>query len=97
MCQDSLNLKLQKDWIKKVVMRMVPLKMSGTIDPGLTTVARYLVHDSSKYVSGNIFIVDIDNVIILCRSNHLKLYHKTLHGLMCFRIHKEILNKINKH
>nr|WDW26413.1 3-oxoacyl-ACP reductase 2 [Momordica charantia] len=49
---------LQKNWLKNVVQRIVPLKTYGTSDPALTTLIRYLVHDSSEYVSGNIFIVD---------------------------------------
>ncbi|XP_022967876.1 uncharacterized protein LOC111467253 [Cucurbita maxima] len=49
---------LQKDWINKVAMTMSPLKTFGTLEPALTTIVRYLVHDSSNYVSGNIFIVD---------------------------------------
>ncbi|KAG6603299.1 hypothetical protein SDJN03_03908, partial [Cucurbita argyrosperma subsp. sororia] len=49
---------LQKDWINKVAMTTSPLKIFGTSEPALTTVVRYLVHDSSKYVSGNIFIAD---------------------------------------
>lgn len=49
---------MEKDWLKNVVRRTVPLKTLGTCDPALTTLLRYLVHDSSSYVSGNIFIVD---------------------------------------
>ncbi|KAI5663862.1 hypothetical protein M9H77_23185 [Catharanthus roseus] len=49
---------MQKDWLKNVALRTVPLREYGTVDPALTTLVRYLIHDSSKYVSGNIFIVD---------------------------------------
>ncbi|KAK4346094.1 hypothetical protein RND71_036270 [Anisodus tanguticus] len=49
---------VQKDWLKNVATRTVPLKTFGTTDPALTSLVRYLVHDSSNYVSGNIFIVD---------------------------------------
>ncbi|XP_060174632.1 uncharacterized protein LOC132605518 [Lycium barbarum] len=49
---------LQKDWLKNVAKRTLPLKASGTTDPALTSLVRYLVHDSSNYVTGNIFIVD---------------------------------------
>ncbi|KAF3665187.1 putative transcription factor-like [Capsicum annuum] len=49
---------VQKDWLKNVATRTVPLKTFGTSDPALTSLVRYLVHDSSNYVSGNIFIVD---------------------------------------
>lgn len=49
---------MEKDWIKNVAMKVIPLRTFGTSDPALTTVVRYLSHDSSKYVSGNIFIVE---------------------------------------
>ncbi|XP_060177577.1 uncharacterized protein LOC132607569 [Lycium barbarum] len=49
---------VQKDWLKNVATGTVPLKTFGTTDPALTSLVRYLVHDSSNYVSGNIFIVD---------------------------------------
>ena len=49
---------MQKDWLHKVMKKIVPLRDCGTSDPALTSLIRYLVHGSSKYVSGNIFIVD---------------------------------------
>ena len=49
---------MQKDWLKTVAMKTVPLRAFGTPDPALTSLVRYLIHDSSEYVSGNIFIVD---------------------------------------
>ncbi|KAK4432050.1 3-oxoacyl-[acyl-carrier-protein] reductase, chloroplastic [Sesamum alatum] len=49
---------IQKNWLKNVAKRSVPLGTFGTSDPGLTSLVRYLVHDSSSYISGNIFIVD---------------------------------------
>ncbi|KAM7251874.1 hypothetical protein ACFE04_023757 [Oxalis oulophora] len=49
---------MQRDWLSTVALKTVPLKTFGTIDPALTSLARYLIHDSSEYVSGNIFIVD---------------------------------------
>uniref|UniRef100_A0A5B6Z1J0 Putative 3-oxoacyl-[acyl-carrier-protein] reductase FabG n=1 Tax=Davidia involucrata TaxID=16924 RepID=A0A5B6Z1J0_DAVIN len=49
---------MQKDWLNNVALRTVPLKTFGTSDPALTSLARYLIHDSSEYVSGNIFIAD---------------------------------------
>ncbi|KAG6595425.1 hypothetical protein SDJN03_11978, partial [Cucurbita argyrosperma subsp. sororia] len=49
---------MRKDWLKNVIRRTVPLQTLGTSDPALTTLIRYLVHDSSEYISGNIFIVD---------------------------------------
>ncbi|XP_057770430.1 uncharacterized protein LOC130990218 [Salvia miltiorrhiza] len=44
--------------VKSLVEKTVPLKSLGTTNPALTSVVRYLIHDSSSYVSGNIFIVD---------------------------------------
>ncbi|XP_057983445.1 uncharacterized protein LOC131168185 [Malania oleifera] len=49
---------MQKDWLNKVAMRIVPLMTFGSTDPALTSLLRYLIHDSSEYVSGNVFIVD---------------------------------------
>ncbi|CAD5316097.1 unnamed protein product [Arabidopsis thaliana] len=48
----------QKEWLKKVTEKVVPLKMQQTVDPGLTSLVRYLIHDSSQYVTGNTYIVD---------------------------------------
>ncbi|XP_038883585.1 3-oxoacyl-[acyl-carrier-protein] reductase FabG-like [Benincasa hispida] len=52
---------MEKDWIKNVTRRTIPLKTHGTSDPALTRTVRYLIHDSSKYVTGNIFIADAGN------------------------------------
>lgn len=49
---------MQKDWLQNVAMRTVPLRTFGTSDPALTSLVRYLMHDSSVYVTGNNFIVD---------------------------------------
>ncbi|KAF8050310.1 hypothetical protein N665_1997s0005 [Sinapis alba] len=49
---------MQKMWLKDVAERILPLKVNQTVDPGLTSLVRYLLHDSSQYVSGNIYIVD---------------------------------------
>lgn len=49
---------MEKDWLHNVAMKTVPLRRYGTADPALTSLARYLLHDSSEYVSGNCFIVD---------------------------------------
>lgn len=46
------------DLLKIMVEKTIPLKNIGTINPAMTSVVRYLIHDSSTYVSGNIFIVD---------------------------------------
>ncbi|XP_038701255.1 3-oxoacyl-[acyl-carrier-protein] reductase FabG-like [Tripterygium wilfordii] len=49
---------MQREWLTTVAMKTVPLRTYGTVDPALTTLVRYLIHDSSEYVTGNIFIVD---------------------------------------
>ncbi|ONK68658.1 uncharacterized protein A4U43_C05F14550 [Asparagus officinalis] len=49
---------VQKEWLNKVAMKTVPLKTYGTLDPAVTSLVRYLIHDSSQYVTGNIFIID---------------------------------------
>ncbi|KAF7803998.1 3-oxoacyl-[acyl-carrier-protein] reductase FabG isoform A [Senna tora] len=49
---------MEKDWVHNVTVKIVPLRRLGTSDPALTSLARYLIHDSSGYVSGNNFIVD---------------------------------------
>ncbi|XP_022743267.1 uncharacterized protein LOC111294273 [Durio zibethinus] len=49
---------MKKDWLTNVAARTVPLRTFGTSDPALTSLVRYLIHDSSEYVSGNVFIVD---------------------------------------
>ncbi|KAF7149012.1 hypothetical protein RHSIM_Rhsim03G0036100 [Rhododendron simsii] len=48
----------RRDWLKNVAMRTVPLRTHGTSNPALTSLVRYLIHDSSEYISGNIYIVD---------------------------------------
>ncbi|KAH0704876.1 hypothetical protein KY290_009565 [Solanum tuberosum] len=48
---------VEKEWFNNVTLRTIPLTTLGTIDPALTSVVRYLIHDSSEYVSGNVFIV----------------------------------------
>ncbi|GKD08227.1 3-oxoacyl-[acyl-carrier-protein] reductase FabG-like protein [Tanacetum coccineum] len=49
---------IKKDWLKNVALRTAPLKTFGTVDPALTGLARYLIHDSSAYISGNVFIAE---------------------------------------
>ncbi|XP_010265875.1 PREDICTED: uncharacterized protein LOC104603520 [Nelumbo nucifera] len=49
---------MQKQWLTNVMKKTVPLGTFGTSDPALTSLVRYLIHDSSGYVSGNVFIVD---------------------------------------
>ncbi|KAJ8770403.1 hypothetical protein K2173_015017 [Erythroxylum novogranatense] len=49
---------MQKEWLNNVARKSVPLRTYGTSDPALTSLVRYLLHDLSEYVTGNIFIVD---------------------------------------
>ncbi|KAF7004517.1 hypothetical protein CFC21_019725 [Triticum aestivum] len=49
---------LQKRWLNDVVSKIVPLKKIGTPDPALTSLVRFLIHETSSYISGNIFVVD---------------------------------------
>ncbi|KAJ0246940.1 NAD(P)-binding Rossmann-fold superfamily protein [Hirschfeldia incana] len=49
---------LRKEWMKGVTERIIPLKVLQSVDPGITSLVRYLIHDSSRYVSGNVYIVD---------------------------------------
>ncbi|KAG0495773.1 hypothetical protein HPP92_000464 [Vanilla planifolia] len=50
---------MQKEWLGNVARKTVPLRSFGSSDPALTSLVCYLVHDSSDYVTGNIFIVDL--------------------------------------
>lgn len=49
---------LKKKWLENVVSKTVPLRELGVTDPGLTSLVKYLIHGSSDYVTGNVFIVD---------------------------------------
>ncbi|CAA7409495.1 unnamed protein product [Spirodela intermedia] len=49
---------VKKKWLKDVAAKIIPLKTHGTVDPALTSLLRYLIHDASNYVTGNIFVVD---------------------------------------
>lgn len=49
---------MDKDWLKNVMARIYPLRSSGKVNPALTSLVRYLIDDSSDYVTGNVFIVD---------------------------------------
>ncbi|XP_023738598.1 uncharacterized protein LOC111886583 [Lactuca sativa] len=49
---------VDKTWFNNVVLKTIPLKTLGTINPALTSLARYLIHDSSLYVTGSCFIAD---------------------------------------
>jgi NAD(P)-dependent dehydrogenase (short-subunit alcohol dehydrogenase family) len=49
---------LEKEWLQRVCERTTPLKTYGSINPAITSLIRYLIDDSSAYVSGNTFIVD---------------------------------------
>ncbi|CAK8571130.1 unnamed protein product [Lathyrus sativus] len=49
---------LEKAWLNNVITKINPLRSLVASDPALTSLARYLIHDSSEYVTGNNFIVD---------------------------------------
>ncbi|GAB2221666.1 hypothetical protein Droror1_Dr00012851 [Drosera rotundifolia] len=54
---------LEKDWFEDVHHKILPLKNTGTVDPALTSLIRYLIHESSGYVTGNIFIIDAGSTL----------------------------------
>lgn len=49
---------MQKEWLSNVATKTVPLRTFGTSNPAVTSLVRYLIDDSSEYVTGNVFIVD---------------------------------------
>ncbi|KAL1815082.1 hypothetical protein ACET3Z_017656 [Daucus carota] len=55
----------EKKWLKNVFDAQVPLPFyfDAQVDPSLTELVRYLIHPASKYVTGNIFIVDGGNTL----------------------------------
>lgn len=54
-----------KKWLQDVFDNQVPLPFyyEARVDPSLTELIRYLIHPASKYVTGNIFIVDGGNTL----------------------------------
>ncbi|KAL5997326.1 hypothetical protein ACLOJK_008256 [Asimina triloba] len=50
---------MQKEGLINLALKTYPLRALGTSDPALTSVVRYLIHDSSEYVSGNVFPVEL--------------------------------------
>ncbi|XP_051138674.1 uncharacterized protein LOC127256606 [Andrographis paniculata] len=55
---------MKKPWLKKVLSRTVPLGTFGTVNPALTSLVSYLIHDSSPYITGNNFIVDAGATLV---------------------------------
>ncbi|PKA67080.1 3-oxoacyl-[acyl-carrier protein] reductase [Apostasia shenzhenica] len=49
---------VEKEWLGKVARRTVPLRTFGTSNPAITSLVSFLIHDSSEYITGNVFIVD---------------------------------------
>ncbi|OAY66277.1 3-oxoacyl-(acyl-carrier-protein) reductase FabG [Ananas comosus] len=49
---------MQKQWLSNIATKTVPLRTFGTSNPAVTSLVRYLIDDSSEYVTGNVFIVD---------------------------------------
>ncbi|KAJ0610900.1 putative 3-oxoacyl-[acyl-carrier-protein] reductase [Helianthus annuus] len=54
---------MRKKGLKELISKLVPLGDFGTIDPALTSLVRYLICDTSDYVTGNIFIVDAGHTL----------------------------------
>lgn len=48
----------QHKWFHDFFYKTLPQRVLGATDPALTSVIRYLIHDSSAYVTGNVFVVD---------------------------------------
>ncbi|KAE9621354.1 putative NAD(P)-binding domain-containing protein [Lupinus albus] len=38
---------MEKDWLNNVALKTLPLRNFDTSDPALTSLVRYLIHDSS--------------------------------------------------
>ncbi|KAJ8560921.1 hypothetical protein K7X08_027111 [Anisodus acutangulus] len=55
---------IQHEWFHKFLLKTVPLRFFAKTDPGLTSLVRYLIHDSSEYVTGNVFIVDGGSTVV---------------------------------
>lgn len=55
---------MQQDWFAKVAMKTVPLKSYGESNPALTSLVRYLIQDSSEYVTGNVFLVEAGSTLL---------------------------------
>ncbi|WOH14609.1 hypothetical protein DCAR_0934129 [Daucus carota subsp. sativus] len=55
---NSISPDIFKSEITEGLMKKDSLKAFLTPDPALSSLVRYLIHDTSKYVTGNIFIVD---------------------------------------
>ena len=49
---------MKKDGLNTVTERAVPLRTLGTADPTLNELVRYLIHDFSPYINGNMFLAD---------------------------------------
>jgi len=49
---------MQKDRLSNVAQKTVLSRIFGTADPASTSLVRYLIHESSEYVTGNDFIVE---------------------------------------
>ncbi|GAA0143162.1 reductase [Lithospermum erythrorhizon] len=49
---------MQRDFVDTVAKKTAPMGTYGTSDPALTSLVRYLIHGSSEYISGNVYIVD---------------------------------------
>nr|GMD43042.1 3-oxoacyl-[acyl-carrier-protein] reductase, chloroplastic-like [Ipomoea batatas] len=61
--KSAVNTFTKKDWLNNVALKTLPLRTFGTSNPALTALVRYLIHDSSEYISGNTYIVDAGNTL----------------------------------
>ncbi|KAM3199198.1 3-oxoacyl-OS-acyl-carrier-protein [Capsicum annuum] len=48
----------KQKWFHEFFYKTLPQRYLGATDPALTSVVRYLIHDCSEYVTGNVFVVD---------------------------------------
>ena len=55
---------MENKWLKNVQEKAIPLGTFGTIDPALTSLLGYLIHESSEYITSNAFIVDAGTTLL---------------------------------
>ena len=72
-------------YLNTVALKTSPLRTFETTDRALTTLVQYLVDDSSRYVSGNIYLVDagvtLPGFSIFSSFEYLCSAPSILHGL----------------
>lgn len=66
--QDLFN----KKWIKNVEKNIIPLgKFGSSTYPALTSLIHYLIHHSSNYISGNIYLLQMVAILFLASQSSL--------------------------